>query len=604
MVTQSDDHGEDGGGQGTQGQDSVKPGPTREQDTVRIQLLGQFRVSIGSRTIEDADWYLRKAKALVKLLVLAPSHRLHRGELMDILWPDLDIDAATNNLHKALYISRRVLEPDLPAKAPSGYLHINGDFISLDCPGGLFVDVEEFASAAQLARDDGTVEAYRRAVELYPGDLLPEDRYEDWAVRLREALQSTYLNLLFEMASVYEDREDYPAALETLQDLVARDPAHEEAQAKLIRLLAASGNRQAALRQYQRLREVLAEEFDVEPAPALEALYQQILSGTFAHGAPGGPAAPATERQSSPPGGLIGRDKEITYLFEQVNALSQGRGGLIAIAGESGIGKSRLVEDALQYASKRGTIVLRGVGYRYRSTHPYHLIATALEEFALRVPPETLQALVTPNEALMARIAPGLIRPLDVSPDKIYNAEVDPAAAYEVLQEFLIQLANYAPVILSLENAHLGDEQSIGFLQHVSRHLQSSPVLILATFSDTPVEGEIGEKGGHRELLEHRATKRVDLGPLGMSDMLLLAGQLLGDPVDTALGQTVDRLAAGNPHYVEEAVRALQGRKRIIFRDGKWRLRQEIAITWGREQLRARKDTPGDARLAPFLRRL
>lgn len=603
MVTQSDDHGEDRTEQGARELDGVETRLAGEDVPVRIQLLGQFRVSVGSRTIEDSDWYLRKAKALVKLLALAPSHRLHRGELMDILWPDLDIDAATNNLHKALYISRRVLEPDLPAKAPSAYLHINGDFISLDFHGRLSVDVEEFVAATQLARERGTVEAYGRAVDLYSGDLLPEDRYEDWAVRLRETLQSTYINLLFEMASIHEDREDFPAALKTLQDLVARDPAHEEAQARLIRLLATAGNRQAALRQYQRLREVLAEEFDVEPAPALESLYQQILSGTFAPGAPDNSSPPAGT-QPSPLRRLVGREKESAYLGEQVNALSHGQGGLIAITGESGIGKSRLVEDALQYAIERGAIVLRGVGYRYRSTHPYHLFATALEEFALRIPPDTLQTLVTPNEPLMARIAPGLVRALDVPPDKIYNSEADPAEAYAVLQEFLIQLANYAPVILSLENAHLGDEQSIGFLRHLSRHIQGSPVLILATFSVPIAEAETAETRDHGELLRHRATKRVDLGPLGMSDTLILAGQLLGGPVDPAVGQAINRLAAGNPHYVEEAVRALQGRKRIIFRDGKWRLRQEIAITWGREQLRARKDPPGDARLAPFLRRL
>jgi hypothetical protein len=60
----------------------------KRPEAVRVWLLGGFRVSVGSRTIADDAWRLRKAAALVKLLALAPSHRFHRGQAMDILWPE------------------------------------------------------------------------------------------------------------------------------------------------------------------------------------------------------------------------------------------------------------------------------------------------------------------------------------------------------------------------------------------------------------------------------------------------------------------------------------------------------------------------------------
>src|SRR5947207_843577 len=78
-------------------------------EQLRICLLGQFSVSTGARTVDEGGWYLRKAKSLVKLLSLAPDHRLHRGQIIDVLWPELDPEAGTNNLHKVLHIARRAL---------------------------------------------------------------------------------------------------------------------------------------------------------------------------------------------------------------------------------------------------------------------------------------------------------------------------------------------------------------------------------------------------------------------------------------------------------------------------------------------------------------
>src|SRR5215210_7308677 len=87
-------------------------GPSGEvPGTVRIWLLGRFRTSVGHKGIEESEWRLRKAAKLVKLLALAPNHRMHRERAMDLLWPDLDLSAAANNLRYALYKARQILEP-------------------------------------------------------------------------------------------------------------------------------------------------------------------------------------------------------------------------------------------------------------------------------------------------------------------------------------------------------------------------------------------------------------------------------------------------------------------------------------------------------------
>src|SRR3712207_4939306 len=104
--------------------------PGREPRAVRVWLLGGFRVSVGSRTIEQDRWRLRKAASLVKLLCIPPGHRLHREQVMNLLWPDLGKKAASNNLRRVLHFARKALDP----AAGSRYLVSQDESLVL-CPG-------------------------------------------------------------------------------------------------------------------------------------------------------------------------------------------------------------------------------------------------------------------------------------------------------------------------------------------------------------------------------------------------------------------------------------------------------------------------------------
>src|SRR5918998_1518659 len=182
---------------------------------VRVRLLGGLSVWVGSRTVSEGAWHLRKAKSLVKLLALAPGQTLHREQLMELLWPNLGERAATNNLRGSLHAARTALASD-PTVA-SRYLASKEERIAL-CPDvELWVDVETFEAAASGARRSREPAAYRAAIELYAGDLLPEDRYEEWAEGRRTELQRLYLTLLVEMAGLYEQRENLGGAIEALQ---------------------------------------------------------------------------------------------------------------------------------------------------------------------------------------------------------------------------------------------------------------------------------------------------------------------------------------------------------------------------------------------------
>src|SRR5215208_320502 len=128
-----------------------------ELEVVRIGLLGSFRLWVGPRLIEEDRWRLRKAKSLIKLLALAPGHRLHREQVMEVLWPDLRMHKASNNLHQILHAARRAFEPSALASTSaaascSGYLLLRDEQLTL-CPDSpLWVDVEAFEEAAATAR--------------------------------------------------------------------------------------------------------------------------------------------------------------------------------------------------------------------------------------------------------------------------------------------------------------------------------------------------------------------------------------------------------------------------------------------------------------------
>jgi DNA-binding SARP family transcriptional activator len=102
-----------------------------KRNVVRVWLLGGFRVSVGSATIPQDAWRLRKAAALVKLLALAPGHRKHREQAMDLLWPDSGRKAASNSLRTTLHTARKVLDPAMGSR----YLASEDESLVL-CPEG------------------------------------------------------------------------------------------------------------------------------------------------------------------------------------------------------------------------------------------------------------------------------------------------------------------------------------------------------------------------------------------------------------------------------------------------------------------------------------
>src|SRR6266550_2702671 len=119
--------------------------------SLKICLLGPFRVAVDSRAVTERQWSRRKPALLIKLLALQPHHQLHREQTIELLWPDSDPESATNNLHKAIHMARHALEPELKSAADSHFILTRGQQILLRASGELRIDVEEFERQADAA---------------------------------------------------------------------------------------------------------------------------------------------------------------------------------------------------------------------------------------------------------------------------------------------------------------------------------------------------------------------------------------------------------------------------------------------------------------------
>ena len=295
-----------------------------------IRLLGAFAVSVADAPVGDGAWRLRRAKSLVKLLALAPERRLHREQVVELLWPSGD--PAGNGLHQVLYTARRAL-------GSGEHLVLRDDVVAL-VGDDVWIDVRAFELATAAAREQRTVDAYRAALRLYAGELLPEDRYEDWTAARRESLRETYLALFVELAELQAAAGDAGAAIATLQRAIVEDPLHEVAHRALMRAFADDGRRQQALAQYQQLREALRRELAADPDPETRRLYQEILAAQ--HEPATTPAPSALPQQLT---SFVGRERELAELEGLL-----GHTRLLTLTGPGGCGKTRL---ALELASRR-----------------------------------------------------------------------------------------------------------------------------------------------------------------------------------------------------------------------------------------------------------
>jgi DNA-binding SARP family transcriptional activator/pimeloyl-ACP methyl ester carboxylesterase len=516
---------------------------------VNLSLLGGFhaRLEPGPALIFKS----KKAQALLAYLVLHPN-RVHRREsLAAVFWGEMPDPQARGSLRHALYELRRAL-----AAAPDT-LRIEGDTVAVDAAT---IDLDVATFTGLLGED--SPDALEQAMSLYRGDLLAglsvsEEPWEAWIRDERERLREQAVEGLAKLLAHQRKAGQLKAAIATAQRLLAT----------LMRLHAQLGQRGAALRQYQDCVNVLQRELGVEPEPETRQLYQEILrqrtsSGmALAYGRASDTAAPPRARKApqtrpvdTP---LIGRDVEMQRLRDAFGRATVDGGGLFAIVGEAGIGKSRLVEELIAHAERLEARVLLGRAYESDQILLFGPIVDALRNGQVDRDHDVLDAIGPLRRAELARLLP------EVAAADAHRlpTQVDYRRLFESIAELMALLAIREPLLLVLEDLHWADELTLRLLSFLARRTPTQRALVVVTAR----EEELPDAPLPRRTLEDLAQAGqlvwLGLGPLSRRDTAALVAMLTpagAAPRAGQLGERVWSASEGNPLVAVEMMREVQ----------------------------------------------
>jgi len=528
------------------------------QASLRLHLLGGFRIECSRQVALDAVPEGRKGDAVLKLLALAPAYRLHREQVMEQLWPHLGPDAADAAFRKALHYARRALEPHLPARAHSAFIETTSGCVQL-VTDRVWVDVDQFRRASEHALQSGEEAALAAALQLYHGELLPADRYADWAAAVRDELAARRSAVALQLATVLEQRGAYEQALTQAGAVVSDDPANEAAHRLVMRVHLDLGQTHRTIRQYHACCAVLQREAGARPAAETEALYRKALSGGRAEQPDGGNSERAllpTALQRLPAQPFVGRQEALERLREELRAAGAGNGRFVLLAGEAGIGKTRLLREFARAASSRGALVLWGTCYGVDGQLPFAPLVEALDDAARRGPAAARAAVAT-RHPLLASFLPALAaKPGLPLPNRL--GKMERAHLLATVVRYLDELGDQQPLLLVLDDLHLADQASLELLHALARLASSRRWLLVASYRDEEALPASALDHFATSLLQQGCCARLVLPRLDRAAADLLARALLTEqPADEELLDRLFALSLGNPLFLRECVGVL-----------------------------------------------
>jgi DNA-binding SARP family transcriptional activator len=240
-------------------------------------MLGTLKVILNDITIDA--WPSGRARSVFSFLLSQYHHLVPRDVIMDTFWPEASPESARNSLNVAIYSLRHTLKTAFDQ--PVVLFHDNIYQINPDLSVWLDIDsFEKHIQAAHSAETAGQVNSavhqYEVALNLYQGNFLEDNLYEEWPVIERERLRVLNMDALEHLSLIYLNQNQY-ASCETLcRRMLAFDSCREDAHCRLMRCYSRQGQQHLALRQYLACVDALHNDLDVSPSPTTAQLYEQI----------------------------------------------------------------------------------------------------------------------------------------------------------------------------------------------------------------------------------------------------------------------------------------------------------------------------------------
>ncbi|WP_169979224.1 BTAD domain-containing putative transcriptional regulator [Microbispora sp. H10836] len=555
-----------------------------------------------------------KQRAVLAMLALEPGRVVSLDRLIDELWSGEAPSSATGTLQAYISQLRRALEPGRPPRTPPKVLLTREPgYLLAVAPGQ--VDLVRFAALAEdgrrsLARGEPAAAAdlLRRALETWRGEPLAEFAAYEFAqpvvARLTELRASATEDWFEARLATGEGGSCVPG----LESAVAGQPYRERSWALLVRALYRAGRQADALAALRRVRTLLADELGLEPGPELRRLEQAVLGqapgletppAAAEHGTDGVPGAPVVPDDRTVPdaagdapavpaeagrtfhaGGLIARREQLQRAAERLALARRGRGGVLLVSGEAGIGKTSLAEAVADEASALGMAVAWGRCAEDTGAPAFWPWLQVLRDLA---PPETgpygtasyvggpgggqdvaralaaLSGVAEPETADARHGLPG--HGLSEHGPSGHGLSGHSAALFALHERVTGALIAAGPALVVLDDLHWADAASLRLLAFAAGALHRAPVLVLATMRPEPG----GEPDQLREtsaaLARERGAERLTLPPFTREDVAAyLAGR---DLPDARLAAVLFERTGGNPFYLGELVRLLDSEHRL-----------------------------------------
>ena len=251
---------------------------------LQIRMFGSLEVTLGEEPISDEFWGRRQLQDLLKILVIERGNPLSVDQLVEWLYPDLDPSKGTQNVRRRISELRRLLEPELQKGTDSLYIITSphGGY-SFSRDASCWIDYEDFFSNFAAAREmessgewSKAENKYQIALQLYLGEFLPEDIYEDWSQSLRNQLNETRLQTRSRLAECLARQGRFKRALDLCRAALEENPTYESLYRQKMLFHFLNGEVDQSNRTLESCRLMLTEHFDSEPSPETESLARQI----------------------------------------------------------------------------------------------------------------------------------------------------------------------------------------------------------------------------------------------------------------------------------------------------------------------------------------
>lgn len=507
----------------------------------------------------------RQVRALLYRLA-ADLHSVPREQLSFLFWSDEPQAKAKRKLtHLLTHLRLALPDPNI--------LEITHDDVLLD-PNNVWSDTIAFDALCEarigsiLAKPgphfnlQSQAEVIEKAVQLYNGSFLNGfaiagcHEFEAWIIQQRREYECRYLERLLELLNFYQSQNDYEPAINFAKRYLEVDNLAENVHCKLIELYAAMGDRNAVERQFEQCTAALEQELGISPSPKTWNAYQSVLG----HRPPGNLHPPHRAEVNSiakleiP---FTGREELLKQIDQAVNLASMGRGKIILIRGEAGIGKSRLLQQVASQYHSRATVMFNACTPGMVNL-PYHPIAEAFRSildfqlFTIKISPIWL--------AEAARLLPEIYNRY---PDLPEPKSVRPGEARRRLFEALYQLAlsqttSSRPLLMCLDDLHWADSTTLEWLTYTGSRLAVegfNHILIIGTYRDEESDclAEPRFALNRLEILEEYMLKGLE------TDKILQILRHLFGPNDEnqALATRLHQISGGNPFYLLHTLQVL-----------------------------------------------